>query len=71
MNIPCKTCGAVIATRTPTSITVHGQELPTHGIDGVILRCSCGRTRTYFLNKPDKKPVNTAVTEKTQDIVRI
>lgn len=71
MNIPCKTCGAVLATRTATSINVNGQELPTAGLDGVILRCSCGRTRTYYLNQNGKKPVNTERKEKPQDIVRI
>lgn len=53
MNIACKKCGLVIAERLGNIFKVKGQPVPTENLDGVILKCDCGRTRTYYLREDD------------------
>ena len=69
MNISCKRCGHIIATRSDTTITVNGQTVPTDQLEGVIIRCAaCGRTKTYYL-KTAQKPVETGFLEGMPDIL--
>jgi hypothetical protein len=52
MNILCRFCGQVLAVLQPGHLNVNGLDIPTEHLDGVILRCLCGRTRTYYMGKP-------------------
>lgn len=58
INIPCPFCGHILATRLDGIVTVKGQPLPTEHVDGIILRCVCGRLKTYYLRAENatKKP---------------
>lgn len=51
MHINCKICGALLAVEAASHITVQGNDHPTEHLDGIILKCSCGRTRTYYIRK--------------------
>jgi len=67
ITILCTYCGHLLATQLPGVINVKGQALSTEHLDGVILKCVCKRTKTYYLR--EQKPSKNGHKMNIQDIV--
>ena len=61
MKIICRFCGQLLAVKHADILTVKGLDVPLQALTGVILRCACGRLKTYHVGElvpvPDQENV--------------